>query len=128
MNILLDTHVALWAATDSPRLGNRARQLIMDADNMIYTSAATIWEIAIKHGLARKKMPISGERAISYFVAAGYEMIPITAAHAAAVEDLPDHHRDPFDRLLIAQAISEPLHLLTHDRKLGAYSDLVVTV
>ena len=73
-------------------------------------------------------MPISGKQAILYFSAAGYEMIPITSTHAAAVEDLPNHHRDPFDRILVAQAISEPLHLITHDRKLGAYSDLVISV
>ena len=86
------------------------------------------WEIAIKHALGREHMPISGSQAISYFAAAGYEMIPVTHLHAAAAEDLADHHRDPFDRILLAQAISEPLHLLTHDSMLKAYGDLVVSV
>jgi PIN domain nuclease of toxin-antitoxin system len=128
VNILLDTHVALWAITDDPKLGREAREHILNPSNIIYTSAATIWEIAIKHALGKKHMPISGNQAISYFSAAGYETIAITSIHAAAVEDLPDYHRDPFDRILVAQAISEPLHLLTHDSKLKAYSELVIPV
>ncbi len=128
MNILLDTHIALWAVTDNPKLSEKARQYILDPANLIRVSAATIWEIAIKHMLARQSMPISGNTAISYFESAGYEFTAITAKHAATVEDLPDHHRDPFDRILIAQAISEPFHLLTHDRMLKLYSDLVLPV
>jgi len=128
VNVLLDTHIALWAVTDDPRLGREGRELILGPSNTVYVSAASIWEIAIKHALGRENMPISGSQAISYFAAAGYEMIPVTHLHAAAVEDLPDHHRDPFDRILVAQAISEPLRLLTHDSMLEAYSDLVVFV
>jgi len=85
-------------------------------------------QIAIKHSLHRKNMPVSGDRALSLFAAAGYEMLPTTATHAAATERLPDHHRDPFDRMLVAQAISEPLHLLTHGEELEAYSGLVIAV
>ena len=128
MNILLDTHIALWAITDSPRLNTAARDHILNPSNSVFTSAASIWEITIKHALRRDEMPISGKRAIVLFAASGYEMIDITVTHAAAVGDLPDHHRDPFDRMLIAQAISEPFHLLTHDSVLKAYSDLVVLV
>jgi len=128
VNILLDTHVALWAVTDNPRLSAAARDHILNPSNFVFVSAATIWEITIKHALGRERMPISGKRATSWFVASGYELISITAMHAAAVGDLPDYHRDPFDRILIAQAVSEPLHLLTHDSVLESYSDLVVVV
>ena len=121
MRLLLDTQLALWALTDSPRLSAIARDSIGAADNEIYFSAATVWEIAIKHALARKDMPISGAEAARLFTEAGFEELPITAAHAAATEDLPAHHADPFDRILVAQSLVEPLRLLTHDRLLTRY-------
>jgi PIN domain nuclease of toxin-antitoxin system len=113
--LLLDTHVALWALTDDPRLSQRARALIEEPANDIVVSAASVWEIAIKHALGRGDMPISGDQALDWFRQAGYQLLPIAPEHAAAVEHLPDHHRDPFDRLLVAQATTEPLRLLTHD-------------
>ncbi|MBN1676295.1 MAG: type II toxin-antitoxin system VapC family toxin [Kiritimatiellae bacterium] len=125
MNILLDTHIALWALIDSPRLPVKARELILHVSNQVYFSAATVWEIAIKHRLAREDMPISGKEAEQLFGEAGYWELPITAAHAAATEALPPHHNDPFDRILVAQAISEPLRLLTHDSILLRYGDAV---
>lgn len=125
MKVLLDTHVALWAIIDSPRLSETARELIQNSKNNIYFSAATIWEIAIKHRLARKDMPVSGHDASEYFKEAGYIELPITAVHTAATEQLPLHHSDPFDRILVAQAITEPLRLLTHDRLLLQYGDMV---
>jgi PIN domain nuclease of toxin-antitoxin system len=131
VRILLDTHIALWAIADDPRLPPDARALIADGDNTIIVSAASIWEIAIKHALARggpNDMPISGAEALKHFRGAGYEMLPITAAHTAAVDQLAPHHTDPFDRLLIAQAISEPLRLLTHDGRMTPYSDTVILV
>ena len=128
MNILLDTHIALWAVTDSPRLSGKAREYILDPSNTLHVSAAAVWEISIKHSLGKKHMPVSGNQALAYFTAAGYDMLSITSIHAVAVENLPSLHRDPFDRILVAQAILEPLHLLTHDRKLEEYSDLVIIV
>ena len=131
MRILLDTHIALWAIVDDPRLPAGASELIADAGNLILVSAASVWEIAIKHALARgsaNDMPISGTRALEYFHAAGYEMLAITAAHAAAVDRLQARHSDPFDRLLVAQALHEPLHLLTHDAQLAQYSDTIILV
>lgn len=128
MNLLLDTHVALWAITDSPRLSNSARELILSPRAAVWISAATIWEIAIKHDLGRSDMPISGEDAVGYFREAGYRFLPIEPEHAAAVESLPKHHQDPFDRLLIAQAVFEPMRLLTHDVLVSRYSDTVVLV
>ena len=126
MRLLLDTHVALWAITDDRRLPARARQLILTARNEVWVSAASIWEIAIKHALARRDMPVSGHQAAAWFQEAGYQCLAISAAHAAAVEELPAIHRDPFDRLLVAQALTEPLRLLTHDRTVASYSDTII--
>jgi PIN domain nuclease of toxin-antitoxin system len=131
MRLLLDTHVALWAIADSPRLSAKARELIDDADNEVLVSAATIWEISIKHALARgtpNDMPISGQEALGYFLDAGFMLLDISPRHAASVETLPSLHADPFDRLLIAQALATPLRLLTHDAKVAAYSDLAIAV
>lgn len=125
MRVLLDTHIALWALTDSPRLSSAARHLIQSGRNSVYFSAATVWEIAIKHRLARKDMPISGSEASTLFIESGYIELPISASHSAATEQLPMHHSDPFDRILVAQAITEPLRLLTHDRTLILYGDAV---
>lgn len=125
MRLLLDTQLALWALTDSPRLSAAARDAILDEGNDVYFSAATVWEIAIKHQLARKDMPVSGAEAAALFAESGYLELPITAVHAAATEQLPPHHSDPFDRILVAQAIAEPLRLLTHDRLLTRYGDAV---
>lgn len=128
MNLLLDTHVALWAITDSPRLSRRARDYLLSPSAVIWVSAASVWEIAIKHALGRGDMPVSGPDALRYFQASGYRLLAVDAAHAAAVGSLPAHHNDPFDRLLVAQALHEPMHLLTHDPQLPPYGDLVVAV
>ena len=128
MRLLLDTHIALWAITDNPRLPPRARELILAPENEIYISAASVWEIAIKHALGRQTIPISGEEARRYFAAAGYIALPITDRHAAATETLPPLHADPFDRILVAQALAEPLKLLTHDAMVARYSDSILLV
>jgi len=128
LRLLLDTHVALWALTDDPRLSQRARALIEDPANDVLVSAASVWEIAIKHALGRGDMPISGDQALDWFRQAGYQLLPIAPEHAAAVEHLPDHHRDPFDRLLVSQAIAEPLRLLTHDPLVLRYGDVAIAV
>jgi PIN domain nuclease of toxin-antitoxin system len=128
MNLLLDTHVALWAITDSPRLSVQARELILAPHATVWVSVVSIWEIAIKHGLGRGNMPISGAQAIDYFRAAGYRFLAIEPEHAAAVENLPAHHQDLFDRLLIAQAWVEPMRLLSHDALLARYGEGVVPV
>ncbi|MFT3778595.1 MAG: type II toxin-antitoxin system VapC family toxin [Ottowia sp.] len=128
MNLLLDTHVALWAIADSPRLSARARELIEAPAAQVWVSVATVWEIAIKHGLGRGNMPVSGPQALGYFREAGYRLLAIEAEHAAAVEALPTHHHDPFDRMLVAQALTEPMRLLTHDAVLAAYSDTIIEV
>ncbi len=131
MRLLLDTHIALWAIADHPSLSALARRLIQDPDNQIVVSVATIWEISVKHALARgspNDMPISGQAALGYFREAGYEMLDIIPAHAAAVETLPPLHNDPFDRMLVAQALTAPLRLLTRDPKIIGYSDSIIAV
>jgi len=128
VRVLLDTHIALWAITDDPRLPAKARSLIEDAGNEIVVSAASIWEIAIKHALTRGDMPVSAMDATGYFAQSGYLPLSVTATHAAAVELLPPIHADPFDRMLVAQALAEPLRLLTADRTVARYSDSIVLV
>lgn len=131
MRLLLDTHIALWAITDSPRLPSAARALIVDPANSVHVSAATIWEIAIKHVLNRggaNAMPLSAAEALGYFRYSGYTLLPITPEHARAVEDLPPIHADPFDRALIAQAIVEPLRLLTQDPVVAGYGGMAIHV
>jgi PIN domain nuclease of toxin-antitoxin system len=131
VRLLLDTHIALWAIADHPNLSAKARRLIDDPDNQIVVSVASIWEIAIKHSLARggpNDMPISGQDALGYFRDAGFELLDIAPAHAAAIETLPRVHADPFDRMLVAQALTTPLRLLTHDHRLTNYSDTVIAV
>lgn len=128
MRLLLDTHIALWAITDSPALPAEARRRILSVTNDVYISTASIWEIGIKYGLGRKSMPISGREALDYFVRAGYLFLDITGEHAAHVETLPPHHADPFDRILVAQALCEPMRLITHDKVVASYSDTVILV
>ena len=128
MNLLLDTHVALWAITDSPRLAIRARDLISSPRSSVWISAATIWEITIKHGLGRGDMPVSGHDALRYFRDSGYRLLAIEPEHAAAIAELPPHHQDPFDRMLVAQALTEPMRLITHDAMVARYSDSIIAV
>lgn len=131
MRLLLDTHVALWAIADHPNLSARARRLIKDPDNQVVVSAASIWEIAFKHALARglpNDRPISGQQALGYFRDAGFEVMDISPIHATTFESLPALHADLFDRMLVAQALATPLRLLTHDPRVVAYSDLVIAV
>lgn len=128
MNLLLDTHVALWAITDSPRLAAKARDLVADPANTVWVSVASLWEITIKHSLGRGDMPISGAQAKAWFEQSGYRLLNIEAAHVLGVAELPALHNDPFDRLLVAQALAEPLRLLTHDAQVARYSDTVIAV
>ncbi len=128
MNLLLDTHVALWAITDNPKLSQKARDLIASPKTNVWISAANVWEIAIKHSLGRGDMPVSGRDAMRYFQESGYRFLPVEAEHAVAVEELPAHHQDPFDRILVAQALVEPMRLLTHDPLVALYSDTIIKI
>ncbi len=118
MNLLLDTHIALWAITDDPRLPPKARDLIQDTTTTVWVSAASIWEIAIKRALGRGDMPVSSQDAVRYFKESGYRFLAIGIEHTIAVETLPAHHQDPFDRILVAQALIEPMRLVTRSNVL----------
>jgi PIN domain nuclease of toxin-antitoxin system len=131
LRLLLDTHIALWTLTDDPRLSIEARELILDPANEVCVSAVTLWEIAIKHGLERQgpgAMPIGAHDAQVLFSAAGYSLIPITPEQAVIVETLPRIHADPFDRLLVAQGLTEALVLLTHDATVASYNTRIIRV
>lgn len=128
MRLLLDTQIALWALTASPRLGEQARALIADPANEIFVSTASIWEIAIKHALGRGDMPISATRAAELCALAGYRQLPVTWRHAAGVDALPPLHADPFDRILVAQAGGEPMRLLSRDAAVAGYGAMVLPV
>lgn len=128
MNLLLDTHVALWAITDSPKLSQKARDLIASPKTTVWVSAANVWEIAIKHSLGRGDMPVSSQDATRYFQESGYRFLAVEAEHAVAVEELPAHHQDPFDRILVAQALIEPMRLMTHDPLVALYSDTIIKI
>ena len=125
MRLLLDTHVFLWAVAGSPLLRPAARRLIEGADE-VYVSAASIWEVAIKARLG--KMEADPQEVAAAIDASGFLELPVSAAHAAGVARLDLHHHDPFDRLLVAQALAEPLKLLTADEVLAKYSDVVLLV
>jgi PIN domain nuclease of toxin-antitoxin system len=125
MRLMLDTHIFLWAVTSSSFLKSPARRSIEEADQ-VWVSAASIWEIAIKARLGKIDADV-GELAQA-IGASGFVELPVRAVHAAGVAKLPLHHTDPFDRLLIAQAIAEPLKLLTADATLAPYGDLIVLV
>ncbi len=128
MRLLLDTHLLLWTTASSKRLPREARALIENAVNEIYFSAASIWELAIKLSLGRKDFRIDLSALQTALPDMGLIELPVTAVHAAGVTKLPLIHRDPFDRLLIAQSIAEPLTLLTNDALLARYSDGVKVV
>lgn len=130
MRLLLDTHVALWAMMDGPRLSANARSLLVEPDAEPVVSVVSLWEIGIKFALGpqrRNPMPHSAREAHRLFAGAGYRILPMTAAHTAAIDDLPPHHGDPFDRMLVAQATCESIRLLTADKRLAAYGAMVVT-
>jgi len=121
VRLLLDTHLLLWAAASSARLPREARELLQDDTNDVYYSAASIWEIAIKSSLRRKDFRIDLTQLLGILPEMGLIELPVTAAHATRVTELPLIHRDPFDRLLIAQSVAEPLTLLTNDALLDRY-------
>lgn len=121
MKLLLDTHLLLWTASAPERLGRRARKLIEDDDNEPMFSAASLWEIAIKSGLGRDDFEVDAGVLRSALLDNGYGELPMTGAHAVAVAGLPPLHRDPFDRMLVAQSAIEGITLLTADKAVAAY-------
>ncbi|MDX3926948.1 MAG: type II toxin-antitoxin system VapC family toxin [Shinella sp.] len=128
MNLLLDTHVAIWAISASHRLPPAVRDILLDPNNLVHASVASIWEISIKHSkFGAARMPFGGADAVSRFKQSGFRLLDITPEHAQAIEKITADHRDPFDRMLIAQAISEPLALVTKDTRIAAYSPTFIS-
>lgn len=122
MRLLLDTQIYLWFLADSARLTKAAKLEIQRADE-VFVSAASIWEASIKSALG--KLDVDPAGLVEGIQASGFIEMPIRAGHGIMAAALPPHHRDPFDRMLVAQALAEPAHLLTADSVLSQYSDLV---
>jgi PIN domain nuclease of toxin-antitoxin system len=125
MRILLDTHVFLWYTKSDRKLSTKSRSMIQNAIE-VYVSSASIWEAAIKVRLG--KLDVKIDDLVKAITSSGFLELPITAEHAAAIDRLSDLHRDPFDRILLAQAITEPLTFLTADEILKDYSRLVTII
>ena len=125
MKLLLDTHLLLWAATAPQRLSVEAQGLFSDPDNALYFSAVSIWEVAIKRGLDRPDFQLDVRSFRRGLIDNGYIELPMSSLHAVAIDILPAVHRDPFDRMLVAQASVEGFPLITSDAVLRQYSGLV---
>jgi len=124
MNLLLDTHVFLWAIDNNPNLSPAAREAIVDGRNIVYVSAATAWEISIKRAIGKLKVPQSDY--LEELQLHRFTPLSITTEHALAVENLPLHYKDPFDRMLVAQALEEKLTLVTRDLRMKAYEVRII--
>ncbi|MBO3274733.1 type II toxin-antitoxin system VapC family toxin [Pseudomonas schmalbachii] len=125
MRVLLDTHILLWALADDERLSSKARRLIEDASE-IYISAASFWEMTIK--VSQGRLDVDLDEIRGYCRESGFIELPIAVEHAIAVKDLEQHHRDPFDRILVATAITEPMRLITADPLVAKYTSLAILV
>jgi PIN domain nuclease of toxin-antitoxin system len=121
MKLLLDTHLLLWAAGEPKRLSKQARALIDNPDNELLFSAASLWEVAIKRGLGRDDFKVDTRLLRRGLLDNGYTELPIVSAHVVATESLPSLHKDPFDRILVAQATVEGVTLLTIDSLVSQY-------
>ena len=128
MNRLLDTHILLWSVQEPERLSTEARTAITDPAATILFSAVNIWEVAIKHALRKPGFHVEPRALRSGLLALGYAELPVTSLHSIEVAGLPMHHRDPFDRLLVAQAIVEGFELVTADRNIARYPGPILKV
>jgi PIN domain nuclease of toxin-antitoxin system len=128
VRLLLDTHVAIWATNMPDRLPENVKDALLGSVGSVVVSVASIWEIAIKRQLGRADAPpLSGHQALIEFEAAGFQLLDVRAHHAAYVERLPPLHADPFDRLMLAQAIVEGMQFVTYDRHLSRYDVPLLT-
>lgn len=128
MKLLLDTQIVLWAAGQPERLSKSARTLLTTPENLLFFSVASLWEIVIKRGLGRADFEVNPRRLRKMLIAHGYSELAVGAEHVLAIEALPPIHKDPFDRLLLAQARTEGMLLLTVDASLSQYKESVLTV
>jgi len=128
VKLLLDTHILLWTAGQPEKLTDSTRTLLTTPENSLFFSAASIWEIVIKLGLGREDFKVDPYRLRKMLVVHGYTELPVTAEHALKVDSLPPLHKDPFDRLLIAQARAEGMLFLTGDASVAQYQESVLAV
>lgn len=128
MNLLLDTHLLLWAAGQPERLSKKAQETMLAPGSRLFFSAASLWEIGIKQQLGRGDFLVDARRLWRLLLVNGYQEIAVASEHALAASELPPHHKDPFDRILIAQASVEGLSLLTGDKTMARYGKPVVRV
>lgn len=125
MKLLLDTHLLLWASDRPEKLSDQARKLLNDPDNALVFSVASIWEVAIKQNLSRNDLRADARLLRRGLLDNGYDELPVNGAHAVALDSLPPLHKDPFDRILLAQAKVEGIVLLTSDDRLAQYSGAI---
>ncbi|MDO9010951.1 MAG: type II toxin-antitoxin system VapC family toxin [Gallionella sp.] len=123
MNLLLDTHLLLWVASEPERIPAKTRILLTDTANQLMFSAASLWEITIKNSLSRPDFKVDARRLWRMLLVNGYRELAVTSEHAIAVNELPPLHKDPFDRILIAQARVEGMLLLTADKMVVQYGE-----
>ncbi len=128
MKVLIDTHIAIWAVLNDPKLPKQARDIILDKGNVIYYSTASVWEITIKHMLHPDKLRIDGSLLEKGCEESGYIVLPVFNKHVSALETLKRHesaprHNDPFDRIMVAQAKAENIMFLTHDSLIPYYDE-----
>ena len=128
MRLLLDTHVLLWALIEPARLRAKARDMLEDPEHEVLFSVASVWEISIKAALGRADFQVAPERIVEAARSSGFLEAPVRSAAALKVATLPHRQGDPFDRLLVAQAMTEPASLLTADAQLKVYSEMVILV
>jgi PIN domain nuclease of toxin-antitoxin system len=128
MKLLLDTHILLWAAGQPEKLSAATRSVLLSDEHQLYFSAAAIWEIVIKLNLGRDDFRVDPHRLRKGLVLNGYTELPVTAEHALQVDSLPVLHKDPFDRLLLAQARVEGMRLVTVDATVAQYGEPVLTL
>ena len=128
MRYLLDTHVLIWVMIGSPRITADVREILENPDNVFYVSSATIWETAIKHAIKPEEIPVSPEQMIRFCRESSVRELPVRFSHSQRVTSLPAYHHDPFDRMLVAQALEENLLLMTHDAKLPPYGNMVMKI
>jgi len=126
MRLLLDTHVLIWNISNQEALSEKALALIDDPTHDKFISLASLWEMAIKISLEKLKLPLPTSKIVSDYLESGLKLLPITMAHIQTVENLPWPHRDPFDRMLIAQAQSEKLAIITQDARFRDYQVEVI--
>ncbi|WP_395947589.1 type II toxin-antitoxin system VapC family toxin [Caedibacter taeniospiralis] len=128
MKLILDTHVLLWVASDSKKLSAETRRILNDTKNELFFSVASIWEVAIKQSLARDDFNVDARLLRRGLLDHGYSELPILSEHVVEINNLPMIHKDPFDRLLIAQSMVEGIILLTSDELVAQYQGMIKKV